>query len=534
MDDVRKAMVVAAQTRKLRGCEPDADLMIELLEREGFDVLAVRGRAATRAGILHGFESLTQSCSADDAAVIYFAGHGGRQAAVRPRVVHYLWPVDMEESTSDDFRGILTDELTVLQRRLTTRTRNVTTILDCCFSGRMSRDPLPSGMKARGIDEMRWPAAGLDRRLAETETAFRELRETQADAVWIDTNPHAVRLLACSAHQRAYEGYVPEYAGIYGFLTASLVTALRSGPELTWQSIGEQVRHRVLTHMPAQRPEITGPITRVVFTEQTRSASVTHPIRIQEPDGSAWLDGVRLFGLEPGETFALAPLGQPVDLTHAPTARIARLAGDAAQLVPAGDTFIPAGWAAHPLRHVRPTGLEIHRRLRDLVPGPNELAMPVRLSVSGPDGELPPDHPVLHAGERVWISVRNEAEPIRGRAARVFANVLDLGVNGRVTVLNTTEPSGIELLPGEEHAIGAEPGGREPGLELMWPAGVAAEEPRFETVMAVFSNRPQDLRGLTEPDFVERDVSSGNTGEIRYAYERTTFLLCPGGSACRH
>ena len=49
-------------------------------------------------------------------------------------------PNDIDDR-SDGFKGILAEELSALQWRLTEKTPNVTTIVDCCHSARMFRDP---------------------------------------------------------------------------------------------------------------------------------------------------------------------------------------------------------------------------------------------------------------------------------------------------------------------------------------------------------------------------------------------------------
>ena len=83
---------------------------------------------ASRAGIADGFERLIAASGPSDAALVYYSGHGGR--VVRPdaeeqRVsglsVHYqfLVPFDIDDSEQGDFRGLLSEELTAYQRRLT-------------------------------------------------------------------------------------------------------------------------------------------------------------------------------------------------------------------------------------------------------------------------------------------------------------------------------------------------------------------------------------------------------------------------------
>ena len=144
----RRALLVAAETFGLTGCEHDAALMGDVLGRRGFEVELLQGGERRSPGSSPPSAPSSRATGPGDAVVVYYSGHGGRmphpgwaarQAVGRPAHIQFLVPTDIAESTADDFRGLLAEELTEWQWRLTDATRNVTTILDCCHSAFMAR-----------------------------------------------------------------------------------------------------------------------------------------------------------------------------------------------------------------------------------------------------------------------------------------------------------------------------------------------------------------------------------------------------------
>ncbi|MPY39749.1 caspase family protein [Streptomyces phyllanthi] len=620
-------MVVASQTGALTGCHNDAELVADLLVERGFDVEALREAKASRAGILGAYEDLVRATEPGDTVVVFYAGHGSRSITPTPgvpRELRFILPTDVAQTGTDDFRGILAEELSALQWRLTLRTPNVTTILDCCFSARMSREAAPEGMRVRGWDAS-WPAAAVAHRWASAAAEFRRLREENPESDWFDANPHAVRLVACGSHQRAHEDYSYELGRSHGLFTAALNAALRTAPRITWQAAMDRVRHQVLAMTPLQRPEVEGPAHRIPFTLEVRDTEQPHPVRTDATTGQAWLDGARLHGIRPGDQFLLSRAGQSPDVSVAPVVRVTHLVSSAALLDSVDGRPVPDGSMAHPWRSAaadlgvrvtttdgtatepvvvglaglpgigvrsdaarRPTdvatvtlaeatymlhdtmGLPLYRTRRALDPGGvaelrghvQDLAASLRLRSLGTDAdELPApvdfavsagadrvtDGAVLHLTDRLRVSVAHAGPG----GETVHANVLDLGVAGRITVLNQAEPAGITLDPGERRVLGEEPGGHDPGMTFLWPAAVPADTARYETLVAVFSDLPQDLRGLTRAgvrthggppvsDALARLIRTGlreiggRLGSARYAIRRVTFLLCPGGPTCSH
>jgi hypothetical protein len=100
---------------------------------------------------------------------------------------------------------------------------------------------------------------------------------------------------------------------------------------------------------------------------------------------------------------------------------------------------------------------------------------------------------VLHPGDRVFVEVRNDA-PAGGPT--VFVNVFDVGLSSRITLMSTSEPSGIELPAGKSYVLGRNPVNGAPGLQLTWPKTLPAGGQRPETIIAIFSDRPQALAHL--------------------------------------
>ena len=615
---VRRALVIASQTGGLTGCDNDADLVAGLLDDRGFEISSLHGPAASRAGILAGFERLIEACGPADTAVIYYAGHGSRaiaQEPVRPTELRFILPTDIHETSLHDFRGILADELSILQWRLSQRTANVTTVLDSCFSARMSRDSVTGSLRVRGWDAD-WPVDAVVRRWQAAADDFARLGEAHPDSIRYDANPSAVRMVACSSHQRSYEGYSAELGAVHGFFTAALVSALRADPDSSWQAINERVRHQVLAQVPVQRPEAEGPVRRIPFSLIERDHGPAYPVRVDPTTGLAWLDAARLHSITQGDEFLLARAGLRPDAAASAVASVTALSGQAALLRRSDGEPIAAGTTAHAWRkHThdqlpvvlraddglpvpaafrnalselpglrvseapapgaiatiavadghfqlcdgasrplyqspRPTdqgtasrlrreliGLATSLRLRSLdLTGDTEFSSALSLVVTC--GDVPViDDSVLHVGDVIHIQVGND----QSAASTVYANVLDLGVAGRVSMLNTAEPAGMALLPGESRVIGAGPDGRQAGIVASWPPGVPDDQPRFETVIAVFCDQNLDLRSLDQQGVTERDSSDpfarllrsgfrdlpAPDGEGRFALRRVTFVLCP-------
>ena len=301
---VRRALLIGSTTGGLLGVESDVHAMHEALDGLGFEVAECTSRDATRTGIVDAYDRLISQIGAGDGALVYYSGHGGRTlpGGEAGRNVdaarQFLVPVDFEQSTDDDFRGILDIELSSLLARLTARTRNATVVLDCCHSARMSRD---ASMMPRA-----WPRPWSTGVAAHVARLAREGLDTQV--MHVESNPNAVRLVACGPTESAFE-YTNREGSRVGLFTESLVFALRQarGALVTWTEVMDLVRGRVLEMAPGQRPEAEGPATRFLFAlDEPERMGVLGLARDQ---GAIVLTGGRIHGVACDDEYLIMPAG---------------------------------------------------------------------------------------------------------------------------------------------------------------------------------------------------------------------------------
>lgn len=310
----RTALLIGSQIKGLTGVENDITSMEAALGRWGFTSVRCEAASATRAGILDACERLIADARPEDAIVVYYSGHGGYCRAPaktspaktspgeRPDpAMQFIVPWDIDDSVEGDFRGITSVELSVLFARLTDRTRNVTVALDCCHSAHMARD-----------DERHMIPKALDRAVTfETVVGHYAGLQLQAEKLgrWLpQSNPYAVRIVACAPEQSAYE--VDNAAGVRtGLLTDALTTALTEahteGLRVSWATVVDRVRQQVLSFYPAQRPEAEGPARRLLFDIAETDAVATLPVLVS--GGRAELGGAPLLGVRVGDEFTVMP-----------------------------------------------------------------------------------------------------------------------------------------------------------------------------------------------------------------------------------
>lgn len=560
----RRALLIGSQTFGLSGCDADVALMESALGDNGFDpIQTMTGDAASRDGIVNALEEVIGAAGKDDAAVVYYSGHGGRmkhpdwqarQAAGLPAYLQFIVPWDIESSTDDDFHGLLAEEISELQWRLTQRTHNVTTILDCCHSGYMARDVM---LLPKAISK-EFPIDGL---LARVESVPAQHRDGGRD-----TNPYAVRVVACQPEQSAFERQG------HGVLTESLAALLTDGGrDLTWTVIGTLVRDRVVTLAP-QQPEVEGPAERLPFTLDVRRRPQAYPVRLD--DGDVTIEAATLLGIAAGDTFRLVgPDGE----TTIGDASVAELDGDIALLevdgvVPDGAEAVPVETSV-PRRPVRVTAQgQTGSELADLIGKSPRLRVaegdePVLATIAAngklviadatgqpvrKDGEAEPRSAVqlvellaaaermrtlssgqgaaaldaavevelvrhaderktcrlngerLFEGDRVSLTVRNRSD------SEVYFWLFDVGVSNRTALVTNDAPSGARLepagTPGDTRTIGGSG-----GTPLDWPPDVPRDAGRSELFVLIVADKQQNLRPL---EFVGEKTRELRTGPV--------------------
>ncbi|HSH61797.1 MAG TPA: caspase family protein, partial [Acidimicrobiales bacterium] len=339
----KRALIIGSQTGGLRGVHSDVEVVDDALASLGFATTRAIEGEATRAGIVERYRGLIEDTASGDAAVVYYSGHGGRQRnalaasdPTAPQWLHFILPTDIDDRSGDTFRGVLAQELSLLQLELTEKTPNVTTILDCCHSARMSRDA--AMLPKADVQLAAFPWADLERRWAGLRA------DPGAGKAVGDDNPLAVRVVACSPDQSAYELADTALGGPHGALTSTLVPILKSAQaaSLTWRGLLDLMRPAVMDVVPQQRPELEGPLNRLLFATETRDETGVLPVRVE--GGVALLDGAALFGMAEGDSYTIVGPGDDPRRPLA-TAVIDRITADSARLVLQGVPAegLPAG-----------------------------------------------------------------------------------------------------------------------------------------------------------------------------------------------
>jgi hypothetical protein len=178
------------------------------------------------------------------------------------------------------------------------------------------------------------------------------------DQLDIESNPHAVRLVAAGINESAYE-YTNQAGGRNGVLTESFMLAMKEarGLEVSWLDLGTRIRERVLSLFPLQHPEIEGPANRLLFELHTVLRTGVLPV-VRREDRFV-LPGGRLMGVNPGDRYTILPMGseKPGEADQIAVAKVSSSSGSFADLdiqYEPGRHTIPEGAKAFPLSTVLP------------------------------------------------------------------------------------------------------------------------------------------------------------------------------------
>jgi len=465
----RRALVLGSQIEGLHGVDNDARRMTAMLDARGFTVDLRIGDGATRAGMLAGYDQLIAASSADDAAVVYYCGHGYYASVPQAqRSWQCIVPTDLRQGTAADWRGITAWELSIKQAQLTAKTPNVTVILDCCHAAQLSRGEGAAGAIPRALPHP------VDTGFAHHLAALRATYGRAFDAVDPVTDPHAVRVIACGQTESAFER--PDAEGQYhGVFTEALIEVLSQvgTAPASWTAIIRAIRARVLRQFRRQRPDIEGPSRRGPFSltehDDLRSVAVT------AVGDQFRLSTGQLTGTAVGDIYDVRPASSPL---HARS-------GDTLARVEVTEVFATTASA---------------RRTAGGGPVPDDaIAVPVHrrasrwpVAIDGPR----PARAAVEAAIAAWPTLRIAPPGETGAIATVRVD------NGGVTIEDATGPLGppapFESALGSVLAQLANLGVAQGLRELEGEHGVAASELAIElgTVHAGHARQLPDHGGV--------------------------------------
>ncbi|ACU75784.1 peptidase C14 caspase catalytic subunit p20 [Catenulispora acidiphila DSM 44928] len=490
--------------------------------------------------------------------------------------LQFIVPVDFHDSKPGDFRGISSVELSVLQARLTAKTDNVVVVLDCCHSGQMSRDPgLRVRTTARGTPYERLREhIELQRRVAGLRTELRPSPGNPEAVRLVACAPDQ----SAFEYQGIDGGQIGVFtealvlalrsAGTRPVSWASLLDAVRRRVQLLapgQRPEAEGPSRRLLFGTKEDDP------LDALYTVDIGSGRVrldcapllgvrhgdTFEVRSAEDDrvGTLAIDVVGPLAAQGPLLLAPGVDGLPVGAhahrtsTAAPALPVRVPSGGAAELegaVGASPLLTVAGddepWAAQVV--LDPDGrLTVGDRIGPLHgpydAGPGGIGQAVRALVRIAratalrgltadaawamgaelmvewglvrDGErhpLPSAGAALQAGDPMYIRIRNDDK------RTVHVSLVNIGVDGAVTLLTDFAPSGIALAPDREYVFGLDGfTGALTGQPVYWPPELDPLRARPETILVMVTQDPHPFGGLDQRGgvFALRDADTAGS-----------------------
>lgn len=267
----------------------------------------VAEQPATLANIAGALEQLASDrVQPGDRVFIYYAGHGTRVAVGnRGRVFHREALVAADHDPARPGSGMLYDfDLNRLLTQIVDRTTRITFVLDCCYSGSVTRSALE-------LSSANSFAAGEPRDRCIERAAGHVVPSPSIDVPAGPVRLASVRecqvIAACQSHERAREETGP--GGVrHGLLTRAFVEALdattgASLRSLSWSRIWQRMCAAVLRRNPCQHLGMTSSAGRAVFSGPPCDADAGIPVtRI----GNGFqIDAGTLAGVENGAMLAV-------------------------------------------------------------------------------------------------------------------------------------------------------------------------------------------------------------------------------------
>ncbi len=311
MAPVKRGLLIGSSYGDLPGTQNDVKTMVDVLTKHGFrqeNMKTLCDGDATRQNILDAWQHLISDTSNGDCVVIYYSGHGGLAErkepgldAREPHRIQFLVPSDYDASLKN-WRGILDSEVSKLLLDTTTKTQNVTYILDCCHAARLGRGRPPKGFQAlpKSLSTSEHSA------ILEHVKQLREAKKLLEDDCW--ANPDVVRIAAAADVESAWQ-YRNTNDQFVGILTEKLAQVTGStGARSSWRNImlevGALVEGVFTGDQAPQRPRSAGADTRIPFsTDRDWSRMLVAEIQPKR----TIIQGGRVHGVEKGDSYTLTP-----------------------------------------------------------------------------------------------------------------------------------------------------------------------------------------------------------------------------------
>lgn len=301
--------------KPLLGCVNDVELQRQLLiHRFGFrdeDILMLTDAAATRQGILDGFENhLIAKAQAGDIVVFHFSGHGSQVKDKTPIDPGYEFnstfiPVDAtgEVGAVQDIMG---QTLFLLMYALRQKTENVVAILDSCHSGGGTRGGtlVRAAREAQRASEAEYTyQKALLNRLGLSERQFQVERQKGVATGMVLASAKREQLAA----DYPFSGF---YAGAFTFLLTQYLWQ-----QTTTATDAIAITSNRLKQLPAAQTPVLDTQSNdrqpVYFLDSTQPSADALVLKVKGKQAEIWLGGVDRESFDAfGEGAILVPVGK--------------------------------------------------------------------------------------------------------------------------------------------------------------------------------------------------------------------------------
>ncbi|KAF6793796.1 caspase domain-containing protein [Colletotrichum sojae] len=232
---------------------------------------------------------------------IHYSGHGTRTEPLGDLALDLLG--DVQKTGVRYLRGV---EFALLLRDLVVKKLHVSLVLDCCFSGGVSRDD--SSVRYLHYDpstDAEYPATVPCSEGKETPSSHRDV--SMRDNWLVDPNGYTI-MTACGPHERAREIRLPN-GERHGALSYFLLRTLTGFGGLGRKQ-GYIYRHlcaRFKKYWPQQNPMLYGNRDKCFFSNSFSEAQVISIQAINRNDGTFQLQAGQAQGICNGDRFAITP-----------------------------------------------------------------------------------------------------------------------------------------------------------------------------------------------------------------------------------
>lgn len=329
--------------------------------------------------ITSALKRISHQARAGDAVYIHYSGHGANRQS--PRLASQDSDVDTEDfalvlyDLAHGMKKLLGSELATLLKAMVDKNLAVTLVLDCCFSGNVTRDGTNRTSTIRSID---FDSTIEDASSSLPHRSRGPLRDGRIVPQWLVSPEGYTILCACGPHEIAEE-FVFDNGKFHGALSYFLLRALKSlrgsGTGINSQALHQHICARFHASLPQQNPRRYGNGDLQCFGNCLKESvdPFTAVFFPQEGDRLCLRAGYA-HGVQQGDEYDICPLsvaGNQADKVERTLIRVkvSLVHGLTSDIVSSNPTIslgnVKSGWMAKPRTQLRLQNTNVQLMIKD-------------------------------------------------------------------------------------------------------------------------------------------------------------------------